>query len=159
MTTGTASESYWRSTIEDGSATVPAAASRPFHLPLWGLWPQECTWMANPSDSGGEGRSGPFPYLHYSLLETHSFFSTDDTFSHHHFTVQASQTNLTRSIPGECNLYRGQCPSPIQGSFDPRPLCHYIFFSFFFLGPTWSRQSPLFGFLTPKPGNAPSQSR
>ncbi len=70
---------------------------------------------------------------------------------------------LTRSIPGECNLYRGQRPSPIQGSFDLRLLGHYLFVYFLFLLRAnlallliTHRQNPLFGFPTPKPGNAPN---
>jgi hypothetical protein len=35
-------------------SSVHATASLIFNLPLWGLWPRECTWMSNPSAVSGE---------------------------------------------------------------------------------------------------------
>jgi hypothetical protein len=70
----------------------------------------------------------------------------------------------TRSIPGECNLYQAEDPYH-PGEFRPEATwpSSFLYFSFSYLGPTWSlftyRQNPSFGLQTPKPGNAPSQPR
>jgi hypothetical protein len=123
-------------------------------------------WLIPPPQAGRGCQPGATSPTSPSILsETHTFSSAMNATSFHHLVVNALNT-LTRSIPGECNLYRSQCPSPIQGSFDLRPLGHYLFFSFLCLLRAnlallliTPRQYPLFGFPTPKPGNAPSQPR
>ncbi len=114
-------------------------------------------WLIPPPLEERGCQPGAIPSFSPSfLLETRSFFSAVDTASHH-LIVQASQINLTRSIPGECNLYRGQSPSPIQGSFDLRPLGHYLFISFIFF---WDRlgpgKIPYLGFQRPNQGMPPA---
>jgi hypothetical protein len=167
MTPGTASKSYWRSTTEDGSATVPATVSLLFRLQLWGPWPRECTWMANPSASGGEGMPTRSNLSHFSitLVGDSLFHYCYDCSYFSSFGCQCHLTPRPGAFQGNVTCTRPKT-HPIQGSFDPRPLGHYLFFSFLCLLRAnlallliTPRQTPLFGFPTPKPGNAPSQPR